>query len=452
MKKRAWTLALAIPALLGILTGCVKSSQANTQSPGASSASASSAAAPVTISALHMYITEDTSAGAVKAKEVLKEVKSKYPNVTLEEEVIPPDTYEVKMKTYAAGNQLPDIFMVKGTMVPILAKENQIIPVTEMIDGHPDWKPSIKSGVLEAYSYGGKAYGVTSELRFNGLIFYNSDLFAKAGAAEFPASWEDFLALIPKLADLGVTPVASGNRAKAAVPSNVFNTIAYRFVDAQWTDDIVKYSGKAKFTDPAFLRAVAALQQLADAKAFNSDINSIEKDQMRSMYYNKKAAMYFDGDWAISSLLKNAPEDVINATRFACVPKMKDGLPNSEKRVAGGPSWGWVVSSKVTGERKKEIIGSILYDMTGPTAARALIENSCVPSCVPKSFDESKISKLYQLYIKTSKEWTMAPVFDMVFPPAVVDTYYTGMQEVVINTLKPENFAAQLQKSLDSAN
>ena len=45
-------------------------------------------------------------------------------------------------------------------------------------------------------------------------VWYNKELFEKAGIDAPPATWDEFLADVQKLKDAGITPIAVGEKDK----------------------------------------------------------------------------------------------------------------------------------------------------------------------------------------------------------------------------------------------
>ena len=58
-----------------------------------------------------------------------------------------------------------------------------------------------------------------------------------------------------------------------------------RFTGSDWFKSIMDGSG-AKFTDPDFVQALGAMQELGNMGAFNTDMNSLNSDQQKTLYFN----------------------------------------------------------------------------------------------------------------------------------------------------------------------
>lgn len=456
--KRKLSLFLTICFILTtVFAGCSRSSKVepaagaasdNTDGAKAAKESPSEASSKkVEISIFDMFNVPDADANSKAYDKMKRKFAADFPNVIVKEEAIPHDEYETKMKTYAAGNELPDIFELKGTMIPSLVDNNQIVEIEPYFSLVSGWKDGYKPGVFEDFLYKGKAYAFPFQMGNNHNIFWNTEIFKKCGINEFPATWSDFLAAIEKLKANGYIPIAMGNKGKWVAPSLIFNTIAYRYISVDWYYSLRDNKG-AKFTDPDFIAATKCMQDMAKMGAFNSDMNSIDNNQQRTLYYNKQAAMFIEGFWAVTAVISDGPEDVVKTTKIAQFPAIPEGKGNGRVNQAAA-GWGWAVSSKVTDEKKQAVANYINY-VTGTEYANYIVSFSGMPASKPTKIDEANLPPLYLELLKLNDECTYAPVFDVQLSPQVVDAFYSNLQEVLLNTMTPEKYCELLQKEMDA--
>jgi raffinose/stachyose/melibiose transport system substrate-binding protein len=400
----------------------------------------------VKISIFDMFNTPDADANSKAFDALKKKFKRDFPNVVIKEEAVAHDEYETKMKTYAAANELPDTFELKGTMIPGLVDNRQIVAIEKIIHMVPGWEKGYKSGVFGDFEYNDKYYAFPFQMGNNHNIYWNAAIFKKCGIKGFPTTWKQFLAAIKTLKAKGYIPIAMGNKGKWVAPSLIFNTIAYRYVSVDWYNSLKKNTG-AKFTDPDFVAATKCMQDLAKMGAFNPDMNSIDNFQQRTLYYNKKAAMFIEGFWAVTPLIDEAPKDVLKATRIAQFPAIPGGKGDGRVNQAAA-GWGWAVNSKV-GDDKKQAVADFLNYVTGSEYANVVVENFGLPASKPSRMAKN-LPPLYRELLKLNEECVYAPVFDVQLPPQVVDAFYSNLQEVLIGTMTPETYCKLLQKEMDA--
>ncbi len=94
------------------------------------------------------------------------------------------------------------------------------------------------------------------------------------------------------------------------------------------------------------------MKELADLNGFNEDSSSIDNMQQRTPYYNREAAMFIEGAWAIGDVSKDAPEDILKATKLALLPPV-EGSKGRADAFSGGSSVAFVINSELSGEKER---------------------------------------------------------------------------------------------------
>ncbi|MFF2483469.1 extracellular solute-binding protein [Paenibacillus sp. NPDC058071] len=379
-------------------------------------------------------------------RDALEEFRKENPNVDLVEEAIPHDPYRVKMTTLGASGELPDLFVANGSMLIDYIPKGYAGTFNEALDADPAWRDSFLPNAFDEFINEGKIYGIPNAMFTVHMIYYNKDLFSQAGIQSFPTTWDGFNEAIIKLKDKGIIPIAMGNKSNVPVGSVIFGTLADRYTGTEWFRAMKK--GEAKFTDESFINALKALQQMAQEGAFNPDINSIDGDQARSLYYNKQAAMLIDGAWAVNNLSTDAPEEVRNATGLAILPAVPGGK-GDPLTVAGGSGWSLAYNSKLTGEKKETAI-KLIKTLTGQEYNKKKIENNGQPPIKVTDYDQSKLSPLAIAYFDFMEDKNFSPIYDIQLSPALVEVIYKGLQDLLIGGTTPEELAQKIQKVRDT--
>lgn len=113
----------------------------------------------------------------------------RHPNIEIKAENTPFAEYLQKYTAQAAGNALPDIMYVQFAWAQQLIKQGLLVPLDEHVAKQTDFnindfsKPSLVS-----YRRDGKLYGVPYD-EGPGNLYYNKDLFDKAGVKYPDDSW-----------------------------------------------------------------------------------------------------------------------------------------------------------------------------------------------------------------------------------------------------------------------
>jgi len=110
------------------------------------------------------------------------------PNITVKYEAIGFEEYFQQMATRIAGGNPSDLFELNVENIYSYASRDQLYDVSNLISKTKFDTKSIYEGAFKAFSYKGKQYGMPPQ--FNTVVlFYNKDLFDRAGVAYPTKDW-----------------------------------------------------------------------------------------------------------------------------------------------------------------------------------------------------------------------------------------------------------------------
>ncbi|MDR1420438.1 MAG: extracellular solute-binding protein [Treponema sp.] len=373
-----------------------------------------------------------------------------FPDIKVIRESVAHDEYETKLKTYIAAAELPDAFMTKGTVLPELARDGEIMEIMSVIRSVPGWEQEYPGGVYEDFIVDEKVYAIPYQSGVNHCIFYNVKIFTECGIDEFPVTWQGFLDTIEKVKTKGYVPILMGNKEQWPLPSLFFNTVVYRYAPVEWYYNLRDNKG-ANFTDSQFIKAAETLQDLVKTGAFNSDLNSIDNQQKDSVYFNGKAAMMVDGYWEVATLDMNCPKDVLDATRIGILPAIPremggTGVGGINQAASG---WGFGIKTRVN-DSAQRALADYLHYVCGSDFATTMVEVGGGPAAKPKNPDESRLSPLYRELLRHTGASTLAPVFDVQLNAQIVDAFYSNLQDVAVGRMTAQRYAELLQAELEA--
>lgn len=164
-------------------------------------------------------------------KPLLDKYLEEHPNVVLDEESVSNADLATKVQTLAAGDELPDVFMVKGQMAQTFVENGKMYALDDILAEDPQWRDNFKEGVFSNFTIDEKIYAIPFQVT-NTCVFYNTDLFAQAGIKEFPKTWDELIDIIPDLKSIGVTPIVLGNKEKWNAESVIMSTLGNRLTAA----------------------------------------------------------------------------------------------------------------------------------------------------------------------------------------------------------------------------
>ena len=121
-----------------------------------------------------------------------------HPDTKITVRAVPFGDLLTTLRTSGGGAGGATIAGIYDAWLPDLAKDQLVAAVPDAIAA--DTKANWPAGVIGAASIGGVLYGIPNEIDVYALN-YNKKLFAEAGIAEAPKTWDEFLAAAEKLTD-----------------------------------------------------------------------------------------------------------------------------------------------------------------------------------------------------------------------------------------------------------
>ncbi len=135
---------------------------------------------------------------AVEAQ--IKAFNVHFPNISVEPQIVPWDSYWTKLQTSVAGGEAFDVFWLNSASCPVYASKNALVPIDDLIGAGGIDTSVFPAPLVEMYSYKDVQYGLPRDFDTIAL-FYNKDLFDAAGV-DYPTdawTWDDFRANAEKL-------------------------------------------------------------------------------------------------------------------------------------------------------------------------------------------------------------------------------------------------------------
>lgn len=288
-----------------------------------------------------------------------------------------------------------------------------------------------------------KTWAVPSQMQGDSFLFCNMDLLAKCGVQKAPATWGELLDAVKKVKAKGYIPLAQGNKNKSVIGDCIMSWLGDRYTGADWFYSMKEGKG-ARFTDPSFVSALSALQELSKAGAFPSDVNSIDEDMGRAYFANGQSPMFFSGAWSAAWVEQNCSSSVINATKIVLPPSI-EGSKGKSNAVSGGAGWGWAVSNKLKGDSLKaaaEFVNSITNE---DYSKLSLSKGYCLyPGNTPKDADFSKLGPISKQYMNIMKTATFCPDYFVLMATSPLETFGNVVQEITTGTITPQAAAKKV--------
>jgi multiple sugar transport system substrate-binding protein len=125
--------------------------------------------------------------------------EKEHPGIHVEVQQIPWTAAHEKLLTAYVGEATPDIAMLGNTWVPEFVALNSLAPLDSFAASSSSvHRDDFFSGIWKTNVVDGKTYGIPWYVDTR-VIFYRTDLLAKAGYREFPTTWAEWMAAMKKM-------------------------------------------------------------------------------------------------------------------------------------------------------------------------------------------------------------------------------------------------------------
>ncbi|WP_458122471.1 extracellular solute-binding protein [Paenibacillus sp. Z6-24] len=395
---------------------------------------------PVSLTVWHNWTGQD--AKSIAMRKLLDDFRTAHPEIELEDEPLPTDGLKTRLRTAAAADEMPDLFVMwPDAMTKEFVKGDLIQPINEYLDSKPEWKNNFIPNALDGYTVNEQIYSVPMNLAPSSLLFYNQAIFDQYNV-KVPETWDELMKAIDTFNQNGVIPIALGNKANWVAQSTIFSTIGDRVTGTDWFLKAAEQNG-ASFTDPQFVQALTVMQDLGKANAFQSGFDSIDETQMMQLYFQGKSAMVINGGWALANLVNNAPAEVLDQTHVTILPPVPGGKGEAQS-TAGVVGTGMGMNKKLEGKQKEAAL-ELLYALSGPEGQQATLDSSTLVS-YKLDLDKSKAHPLFVELYDLIQKTKISPVYDSKLSSAAVEVTNNGLQELMMGG-SPQDIAAKIQNA-----
>ncbi len=128
--------------------------------------------------------------GADKAtNDLIAGYEKAHPNVTIERTAIGFNDFRTKAIQAIATGEFPDFAFIEHGDTPVFADQGALADLTEQMSDWPE-KDQYIENVFSGGVVDGKNYGVPFRTNTT-TLYYNKDMFAAAGVAAPPTTWEE---------------------------------------------------------------------------------------------------------------------------------------------------------------------------------------------------------------------------------------------------------------------
>lgn len=425
-------------ARLSLFTAATASLALVTTACGGSSSGSS--AAPKEFS--YLSVTENTTVKTALTTMSKGACKAANDALPLKVETVPQTSLDQKLQLLAGQDALPVQFaagnapaltqqLAKSGKVADLEKELKSLGVLDQLE--PAAVSTIKA------LYGGKLQVLPYEYNIEG-IFYNKKIFQE-NAIAVPGTWDELVAAAAKLDAKNVQPFSASGQQGWPI-TRLLSTYLYRSLGPDALQKVA--DGKAKLTDPEYVKAAEEIAGLGKKGYFGKGVGSIDYDTAMNQFLNGKAAMFYMGNWALANISDEKQNKVgaenVGFMPFPAVSGGKGSIDQYPSNVGLGITLGAKSFDKKTGDWvsciAKNYGSTALRDhgsISGFKVNTGVMDANDVTTKVRKTISESKQNVLW---------------FEALFSTKATTVSQTNAAGLVTGSMKPAVFMQTVQDAL----
>ncbi len=349
--------------LAGSLAGCANGGN-NDGNTGTDTDNAGGSSAKVKITFMSRD-SGDTPMAKVYEDQIAAFMKDN-PNIEVQNDSVYEEAaYNNKLKVAISTGETPNIFYYPAIAgLTEWAQSGVLLDLTEALEADTQWKDTFLDGALDTYrldNYGVEGiYALPNELNVDG-VFYNKELFKKAGITETPETMDDFYTAIDKLNKAGITPIGVGGK-DTWVMGHIFNNILAKRIGLEGIRALGV--GEKNWTDDDVTECLQITKDLKEKKAFMDGFEGIDVNTQMSQFLTGEVAMISHSSPIIPEMY-NTDSEILDDISFFPFPYFTDKPEYKDTRVVY--TSGWMLSGTMNDDEKEATLKLVKY-MTTPEA------------------------------------------------------------------------------------
>jgi multiple sugar transport system substrate-binding protein len=310
-------------------------------------------------------------------KEMVAKYNASQDGVKVEFVIQPGGEYYKQLDVALSTNsERPDLAIMHVDQIPSYVKKGQLAPMDPLADAVGLSKADYVEAPVDYSTIDGKWYGIPLDIHPL-VMYYNKDLFEKAGISGPPTNMEEFEAAILKITD-----------ASAGVYGYVLPTLwpqQFLFPTLVWQNGGELWNGSdVAYNSPEAVEMVKWMRSLVER---GISPGNVQQDGENTLFLQGKNAIQFNGPW-----MKGQYDEAGLNYGLAPMPQ----LGKAKQAVFAG-SHSFVIPKDLTEQAKVEAVGDFLKYISSNSidwakSGQALASKSMLDSAEFKALPNSAIA------------------------------------------------------------
>jgi len=358
-------------------------------------------------------------------------------------QTVPISGVDQKVQLLAGQNALPAQFAAGNA--PALAKQltkaGQVLDLRKTLQSLGVWDQIQPAAVKTVENLYGGFTVMPYQFNIEG-IWYNKKLFADHGIT-VPTTYDELVADAAKLSATGVTPFSASGKAGWPI-TRLVSGYLYRDLGPDALQAVA--DGKAKLTDPQYVKAAQAIADLGKAGYFGKGVGSIDYDTAVQQFLTGKAAMFYMGSWELGDF-NDATKNKIGADNigFMSFPAVTGGKGSADQ-IPANVGLPVAVSAKSYNDK----VGGWLSCVAKNYGTSALKDQGSVSGFKPNG-DTGTLPALTTTVQDTiAKTTTSVLWFEALFSTKATETSQTNAASLATGAISAQDFMKKVQTDLDN--
>ncbi|MFJ9083896.1 ABC transporter substrate-binding protein [Streptomyces sp. NPDC102340] len=390
----------------------------------------------------YLSVTENTTVKTALKSLSRGSCKSAQQALPLKVETVPQSSLDQKLQLLAGQNALPVQFAAGNApaLTQQLAKSGKVADLEselKKLGVHDQLEPAAVSTIKALY--GDKLDVLPYEYNIEG-IFYNKKVF-KANGIETPGTWAELRTAAAKLESKGIQPFAASGQQGWPL-TRLISGYLYRSLGPDALQKVA--DGKAKLTDPAYVKAAQEVAELGKKGYFGKGVGSIDYDTAMNQFLAGKAGMYYMGSWALANI-SDAKQNKVGAENVGFLPfPAVSGGKGSVDQYPSNVGLGIALNAKSFDKKTGDWVSCIAKNY-GSTALKdhGTISGFKVNGEVK---DANKVTTQVRDTIGSSKQNVLW--FEALFSTKATTVSQTNAARLVTGSMSPKQFMQTVQDAL----
>jgi multiple sugar transport system substrate-binding protein len=218
------------------------------------------------------------------------------PGTKIQIEVVPWDNLQQKLTTDISAGANADLSIIGTRWLLDYVSQDVVEPLDSYVT--PAFRARFIDTFLTPSVLNGKVYGLPIAASARAM-YYNKDVFKKAGYDALPATWADFKAAAEKIKPTGVYPFGLQGK---EIETDVY------FYYALWSygGEIIK-DGKSGLGSQAAVDAATLYKGMIDAGLTEPGVTSYAREDVQNLFKQGKVATVITAPFLSGQIKKEAP-------------------------------------------------------------------------------------------------------------------------------------------------